>query len=158
MPDEPAPAMRSSGFLARCACAVRPQGSRASTRGGGTGQLGLPRLKAALDAWLHYLEDPPFAGGCFLCTTTIEYGAKPGNIRDALAIVAGGGLELLREQVRLAQRLDELPADPPAEQLVFELHAFLQEANWARRILDDATAIDRARTAIAQRLDSGDSS
>jgi AcrR family transcriptional regulator len=113
---------------------------------------GLPRLRAAVDAWLDYLADPPFEGGCFFCTTTIESGTAEGEIRDTLALAARLGLDLLFEQARLAQRLGELDEHPSAEQLVFELHAFLQEANWARRLFDDSGAINQARTAIAVRL------
>ncbi len=113
---------------------------------------GLPRLRAVLDAWLAYLADPPFDGGCFFCTTTAEFGSRPGEIRDVLASAARAGLDLLLEQARLAQRLGEVNHDEPAEQLVFELHAYLQEANWARRLLDDDDAIDKARTAIENRL------
>ncbi len=117
---------------------------------------GLPRLRAALDAWLEYLDDPPFEGGCFFCTTTIEYGAKPGQVRDLLALAARLGLDLLLEQTRLAQRLAELDDRDDPEQIVFELHAYLQEANWAKRIFDDHEAIDRARTAIDRRLNPED--
>ncbi len=113
---------------------------------------GLPRLRAAVDAWLAYLADPPFEGGCFFCTTTIEFGSKPGEVRDVLAFAARVGLDLLLEQTRLAQRLGEIDDTDPAEQVVFELHAYLQEANWARRLFDDDTAIDAARTAIDKRL------
>jgi len=113
---------------------------------------GLPRLRATLDAWLAYLAAPPFEGGCFFCTTTAEFGSRPGEIRDVLTAAVRAGLDLLTEQARLAQRLGEIGPDEPAEQLVFELHAYLQEANWARRLLDDDAAIDKARTAIDNRL------
>lgn len=113
---------------------------------------GLPRLQATLNAWLAYLADPPFDGGCFFCTTSIEFGSQPGDIRDVIASAARAGLDQLLEQARLAQRLGEIDSDAPADQLVFELHAYLQEANWARRLLDDDTAIDKGRTAIDNRL------
>lgn len=118
----------------------------------GRAEPGLPRLRAALDAWLDYLADPPFEGGCFFCTTTVEYGARPGPERDVLNQTARFGLDLLLEQTRLAQRLGEIPDEPCAEQIVFELHAYLQEANWAKRILNDDNAIQRARSAIDRRL------
>lgn len=114
---------------------------------------GLARLRAALDAWLDYLDDPPFEGGCFFCTTTIESATADGAVHDALALAARLGLDLLEEQVRLAQRLGEISDEEPPAQLVFELHAFLQEANWSRRLFNDRAAIDRARHAITNRLE-----
>lgn len=79
-------------------------------------------------------------------------------MHDVLAFASRFGLDLLLEQSRLAQRLGELSARDTAEQIVFELHAYLQEANWAKRILDDRTAIDRARVAIDHRLTGEDQS
>lgn len=113
---------------------------------------GLPRLQAALGAWLDYLAHPPFEGGCFFCTTTVESGITDGAVRDALALAARFGLDMLTEQAGLAQRLGEIDDDTSPEQLVFELHAFLQEANWSRRLLDDPNAIEHARSAINDRL------
>ncbi len=52
----------------------------------------------------------------------------------------------------MAVRQRELATGCDPAQLAFELHAFVQEANWARELLDEEHAFDRARTAIAARL------
>lgn len=131
-----------AGAIVHAAIADRARGA----------EPGLPRLRVILDAWLDYLADPPFDGGCFFGTTTVEYGARPGRLRDVLADAARAGLELILEQTRLAQRLGEISDQTPAGQVVFELHAYLQEANWAKRILGEDAAIEYARTAIDHRL------
>jgi FPC/CPF motif-containing protein YcgG len=37
-------------------------------------------------------------------------------------------------------------------QIAFELHAYVQEANWAFKLFNDKSAFSRARQAISDRL------
>jgi AcrR family transcriptional regulator len=39
---------------------------------------GLRRLEAIMDMWIAYLANPPFPGGCFLTTASVEFDARPG--------------------------------------------------------------------------------
>lgn len=113
---------------------------------------GLPRLRALMDAWIDYLDD--FPGGCFFTAAASEFDGREGPVREAIVDVATAGHETLRKQIRLACRLGELVPDVDVDQLVFELHAATLEANFARQLLREANAFDRARQAIHERLDS----
>lgn len=112
---------------------------------------GLARARALLDAWIDYLDD--FEGGCFFLAAASEYDSRPGPIRDAIAQVASTGYDILRKQLRLAVRLGEIDANTDLEQLIFEVHGAVLQANYARRLLGQADAYDRARHAIDARLD-----
>jgi AcrR family transcriptional regulator len=112
---------------------------------------GLPRVRVMLSAWLDYLAEPAFEGGCFFSATTTEFDGRGGPVRDRLVELTNQWLGALSTELRLAQRLGEL-SEQDTGQLLFELHAFLQEANWAKQLLGDTEAIERARLAIGDRL------
>lgn len=113
---------------------------------------GLARLRALLGAWLDYVERIEFRGGCFFFQTTSEYGSRSGPVHDRLAQLALAWIRSLRVEASVAVRQRELAPGTDPKQLVFGLHAAVQEANWARELLGDARAFERARTAIAAAL------
>ena len=100
-----------------------------------------------------YVEGSRFRGGCFFFATSSEFGSRDGPVRDALARATRSWIDLLAREVRVARRQRELRSQVDPEQLVFELHAFVQEANWARELFGDERAFRRARTAHAARLE-----
>jgi AcrR family transcriptional regulator len=112
---------------------------------------GLPRLRVLMDAWIDYLEDA-FEGGCFFCAAAVELDGRPGPLRDALLAFVQRTRRVVRHEVRLAQRLGELNEDVDPDQLTFELHATILEANFSRQLFGDERSLDRARSAIAARL------
>jgi len=117
---------------------------------------GLPRLRALMDAWIDYLEDA-FEGGCFFCAASVELDGRPGPLRDALLAFVEQTRRAVRHEVRLAQRLGELSEDVDPDQLTFELHATILEANFSRQLFGDERSLDRARRAIATRLQEAES-
>lgn len=118
---------------------------------------GLARLRALLGCWLAYLETGPFRGGCFFFATSSEFGSRPGPVRDALARVVRAWIRDLEREARVAQRQSELNPEIDPAQLIFRLHAFVQEANWADQLLADGDAFPRARAAIEAALRSSES-
>jgi AcrR family transcriptional regulator len=112
---------------------------------------GLRRLHQLMDAWVSYLDE--FEGGCFFCAAAFEFDDRPGSVRDAVAAATQSALTTLRKEIHLAQRLGEVAAETSPEQLAFELHAMILEANLTRRLLKDRDAHARARRAIRDRLD-----
>ena len=114
---------------------------------------GLARLRALVAAWLAYVEHIEFRGGCFFFQTTAEYGSQTGAVHDRLAQLALAWIGDLLSEARVAFRQRELRPDADPEQLVFGLHAVVQEANWARELLADGRSFERARLAIAAALD-----
>jgi AcrR family transcriptional regulator len=113
---------------------------------------GAGRLRALCEAFLHHLETGVFPGGCFFASVAAELDTQPGPVRDRTLVFVSGWLELLVATVREAQSLGELSAGEDAEQLTFELHAFLLLANAQYVAGRDTKALDRARVAIERRL------
>jgi Bacterial regulatory proteins, tetR family len=55
----------------------------------------------------------------------------------------------LEHEIAYARKCGEIPGSIQPAQLAFELHACVQEANWAFKLFDDKSAIRLARRAIA---------
>ncbi|MDX6697420.1 MAG: hypothetical protein QOE65_817 [Solirubrobacteraceae bacterium] len=107
---------------------------------------GAARLRRYCELYLDHMERRAFPGGCFWAAAAAEFDDRPGPVRDAVRGGVGAWIAELARQARLAGH-----AEP--EQLAFELWAIGLGANAYRRLLGDAAAFDRARAAIAARLD-----
>lgn len=116
---------------------------------------GVPRLSALLNAWLSYVERIVFPGGCFFAAASAEFDSRPGKVRDKIGELTKIWLLALEDEVREAKRLNQLSKKVDPRQLVFELHAYVQEANWAFKLFDAKTSFARARSAIANRIAAG---
>jgi AcrR family transcriptional regulator len=115
---------------------------------------GIAQLRAVLAGWLEYLRHCPFAGGCLLLAASTELDGQPGPVRDQLLRIVYTAVGLLQQPIETAQRLGQLRPDCHSEQLAFELHAFLQAANNAYQLTNDARYFDFAATAIERSLQS----
>ena len=113
-----------------------------------TAPPGLDRLRALMHQWVAYLEGDVFSGGCFFAAASADVDSQPGPVRDRIAGIGRAAIDAIAMEAEAAKRLGQLRADLDARQLAFELHAYAMEANWARLLLDDDGAGDRARTAI----------
>ncbi len=109
---------------------------------------GIHRLQAMVEAWLSYVEKTEYRGGCFFAATSSEFSGRSGLVRDSVAKLTGSWLARLESESRTAKRVGELAADVDPARLAFQLHAFVQEANWAREVLHDRDAFTKARAAI----------
>jgi AcrR family transcriptional regulator len=109
---------------------------------------GTDRLRALMHSWVGYLERDVFPGGCFFSAASADVDSQPGPVRDRIAGIGRAAVDAIAAEVESAQRLGQLRAEVDARQLAFELHAYALEVNWARLLLDDDRAGDRARTAI----------
>jgi AcrR family transcriptional regulator len=115
---------------------------------------GLTRLRAMLDSWLGYVERIVFRGGCFFAAASAEFDSRPGRIRNQIAALTKSWLKAIEEEVSFAQSVGQITATVDAAQLAFELHSYVQEANWAFNLFSDRSAFRRARRAIDGRLSS----
>ena len=115
-------------------------------------ETGLARLWALCDAWLAYMDREVFDGGCFFMAASAEYDDRPGPVRQAIVSNMQEWLTYLEYAAQKAQERGELKVDITPQQLAFELHAFYLSANWARQLLSDTQAPNRARIAIITRL------
>ncbi len=109
---------------------------------------GIEKLSALTHRWIDYVAGDHFSGGCFFWAASAEFDGRPGLVRDRIVESTRHWLNLLRDEARLAQRLGEISTDLDPMQIAFELHAFVQEANWAWQLLEQVDAFDRARTSV----------
>ncbi len=110
---------------------------------------GLRRLNAICDAWVAYLADPPFRGGCFLTTASVEFDARPGPVHDAVKDVMRRWLSSLERQARIAVENGELPPSTDAADVAFTLNALGVGANCDYQLHRDRRSLRRARQAMA---------
>src|SRR6185369_8673572 len=115
---------------------------------------GLPRLVEVAEAWIRYLEKGPFRGGCFFAAVSPEIDDRPGRVRDRVVELTRGWLAILEAEAEAAREAGDLGPDADPSQLAFEIHAFVQEANWAFQLHGDAEAFRRARRAVRRTLHS----
>jgi AcrR family transcriptional regulator len=113
---------------------------------------GLQRLEHLCERYLSYVKRGVFPGGCFFASTAAELDTRGGPIRDRVRAVLAGWDELLDANLRAAQRDEELAHDADIGQLIFEINALLHEANGHYLLFRDTAALERAQTAIADRL------
>ena len=117
---------------------------------------GRQRLQRLCDAYLDYVEQRIFPGGCFFVTASAEMGGRHGPVRDRVALYQRQWRQLLTETTRHAHTAHELPPGTDPDQLTFELGAILAGSNIAAVLHNDNTIIDRARQAVRTRLDRQD--
>ena len=121
---------------------------------------GLPRLFAVCASWTAYADDPPFPGGCFLNTTSMEFAGRDGPVHDALSRSLRLWHATLRHDVITAKEAGDLPKATDPEQVVFMIEALAAEVKPARLLLDNTSAASmalRSMRAVLERppVDSG---
>src|ERR1700674_2541084 len=117
-----------------------------------SGTRGLASLKAMLESWLGYVERIVFRGGCFFAAASAEFDSRPGPVRNQIATLTKAWLVALQCEIAFARSSKELRDSIDPVQLAFELHAYVQEANWAFKLFNDKSAFSRARRAIGSRI------
>lgn len=113
---------------------------------------GLRRLEAMVASWLNYVEQGIFRGGCFFAAASLEFDSRPGRVRDDVAALTKTWMHALRNEIAHARAQKEIARATVPVQLAFELHAYVQEANWAYKLFGDKKAFSRARAAIANKI------
>lgn len=110
---------------------------------------GVARLRAMLESWIGYVEKIVFRGGCFFAAASAEFDSRPGRVRDEIAALTQAWVVALQDEIAFARSARQIRSSVDPGQLAFELHAYVQEANWAFKLFDDKSAFSRARRAIA---------
>jgi AcrR family transcriptional regulator len=113
---------------------------------------GLTRLLALCDSWLSYHEREVMPGGCFLTTATIEFDARPGPLRDAVAETMDMWLGALQREVSLAVDAGELPSDTDPADVAFQLNALAAAASYGFQLNRDPEVFARARRSMRRAL------
>ena len=113
---------------------------------------GLPRLLALCDSWLEYHRREVMPGGCLLTTATIEYDARPGPLRDAIAATMGRWLGVLEREAAVAVEAGDLPADTDPEDVAFQLNSLAAAASYGFQLWRDPEVFARARRSMRRVL------
>ncbi|WP_435770775.1 TetR/AcrR family transcriptional regulator [Nocardioides sp. SYSU DS0651] len=104
---------------------------------------GRERLTAILQAWRGYLHSAVFPGGCFLASTSVEYGHREGPVADAVRRLKREWLDLLEADLRAAGAPD--PVDD-----AFRIDAYLDAGNARFQLYGDRADLERGcRLALA---------
>ncbi len=127
---------------------------REVTRPGLDNPEGRAQIVGLTEAFLSHLERGVFPGGCFFAAAGAELAGRNGVVRETVSEFLAGFVETFADLIRDAQRLGEIDAGVDPEQLAFEIDAFLVGANGAFVLFSDERALERARRAIRERLDS----
>lgn len=113
---------------------------------------GLERLRQLAEGFLRHVENDVFPGGCFFASVAAEMDTHPGAVRDFAVQIVDEWMGLLEAAVRDAQAEGSIDPSEDAEQLAFELDAYLFLANAQFVVSRESTPIDRARHALERRL------
>jgi AcrR family transcriptional regulator len=113
---------------------------------------GLRRVWRMCEARLDYMSRPVFAGGCFFYAATAEFDARPGRVRDEIAIDLRRWRRKNVDDIEEAMAIGEIAEDTDAGGLAFELDAYARAGGGDALIHDDPGAISGARTAMLARL------
>jgi AcrR family transcriptional regulator len=113
---------------------------------------GLPRLLALCDSWLDYHRREVMPGGCFLTTATIEYDARPGPLRDAIAQTMKLWLGVLEREATVAIEAGDLPGDTDPADVAFQLNALAAAASYGFQLWRDPEVFARARRSMRRTL------
>jgi AcrR family transcriptional regulator len=105
---------------------------------------GFPRLLALIDRWIAYHRRRSLPGGCFVTTATIEFDARPGPLRDAVADARRRMHALLADDLRTAAAAGDLPEGTDPADTAFALYALASAASQAIQ-LEEPGASARAR-------------
>lgn len=111
---------------------------------------GLRRLNAICDAWIAYLGDPPFPGGCFLTTASVEFDARPGPVHEAVRAIMRRWIRVLEREAATAIENGELAEGTDPKDIAFTVNALAVGANCDFQLHRDPRALERARRAMAR--------
>jgi AcrR family transcriptional regulator len=114
---------------------------------------GMARLLALCDSWLAYHERESMPGGCFLTTATVEFDAKPGPLRDAVAAAMKRWLSVLERELAVAVDQGELPSEAEPADVAFQLNALAAAASYGFQLTRDREVFERARRSMRRALD-----
>jgi AcrR family transcriptional regulator len=113
---------------------------------------GIATLHRLCDRYLALMERGAFPGGCFFAAAMAEFDARPGVVRDTIALLQRQWLDLLERAAQDGVRLGELRSDVDPVQLGFELEAAMLSANWYFHLYSDDTFFALSRAAVERTI------
>ncbi len=113
---------------------------------------GIEQLRQLTENYLLHVQNA-YPGGCFFASLISEIDTHAGPVRDRAVEFMAMWLELLTSTIREAQAQGAIDPTEDAEQLTFQIEAYLFLANAQFVISKSSEPIVRARRAIQLRLD-----
>lgn len=113
---------------------------------------GEPRIRALFENWLAWENDSGMPGGCLLIAASVELDDRPGLQRDFLAQAHKNRFAFFAKAARMAMEAGHFRADLDPAQLAFDITAILLGYHHVHRMLRDASAGERARSAFERLL------
>lgn len=112
---------------------------------------GLARLELLCEGYLSYVRRGVFPGGCFFASTAAEWDTRRGPIETACARSSPVGPSSSKPTCAKPGDRAPWPATPTPTSS-FEINALLHEANGQYLLFRDPAALERAQTAIDNRI------
>lgn len=109
---------------------------------------GRRQLESICESYLSYIERWVFPGGCFFAGMLAEFDAQTGAPHEEIAADQREWTQLLEGMASQAVTSGELTSGVDIAQLVFEITASIQLANYYFVLFRDPTAIEHSRIAI----------
>jgi AcrR family transcriptional regulator len=107
---------------------------------------GPERLTLIFDRWLDWVENEAGPGGCLIMQASVEFDDQPGPLRDYLRTCHLRWQKTIVGEIRALR--DPPLSDETAQQGAFDLKSYVLGFAEQRRLLDDAAARRRARSAF----------
>ena len=106
---------------------------------------GVARLRALFSNWMQR-SSVELDSGCIYISGAIEYGDKPGPVRDALVESVMTWHSAMRRAITQTKQLGELAQTLDEDQMLFEIHGLILALHYDARFLKNPGSIDRALT------------
>jgi AcrR family transcriptional regulator len=113
---------------------------------------GMPRLWSLIERWATYVDDSPFAGGCFFAACAAEFDDRQGPVHDRIVSHYRSWMGRLEGLVEEAVTHGDMVAKTDASQAAFELQGIGFAANWRRRLFERERVKGQAQEGFARLL------
>jgi AcrR family transcriptional regulator len=109
---------------------------------------GLARLETLFERWLGWSGRAGLPGGCPFAAAATDYDDRDGPVRERLVASQREWIGILRKAVDECVALGQLRKEIDSAQLAFEISGIYLMHHFASRLLRNAAATARARTAF----------
>lgn len=114
---------------------------------------GIARIHGLFDRWLAWSQSDPLSGGCFFVAMATDLDGRPGPSRDLLVRLQRTWMTFLSDLAKSVVLAGSFRPDTDTEQFANDMYGVMLAYHHASRLLDDATAEERARRALAALVD-----
>lgn len=106
---------------------------------------GEPRLRALMEHWLTWEDNPDMPGGCLIVAASVEFDDRPGPLRDYLVDSHHRRYDFIVRAARIGIEAGHFRSDLDTDQFAFDVNAILLGYHYAHRMLRDRKSREHAR-------------